>query len=222
MYPYTQRLLNQATTTRAHLAGILGIDRHDLNSGIDSLVVEHGAEHPQTNVVCRTGKVAVPKHELERHIFKSDSTVVINQLAGSLMPPIRALISDMLIQTGNLLNSLTSILSAPFLTGNRRGNIRNFLSDACRYLGLSTVVPSERARAWVIPMSTPAGGLLDFSTDCSGKSICSKTYQPEGFRTTTIFLSLLSGSSLCQRTFTNPTCWTYSRLSLTCAPSPGL
>ena len=125
-----QRLLDDTPTARTHLAGIMRIYRHYLNSGIDSLVIEYCAEHPQTNVMRGAGKVTILKHEFERQIFQNNYTISIYQLAGSFVPKILTLVSDMFMQAGDLLDSLVLVLATFLLARNRMLQYPHF-SERC-------------------------------------------------------------------------------------------
>jgi hypothetical protein len=113
MNPHPQILRNALPASRTELAGIAGIDREDLNSGLDSLVVEQFAEHPQANVMDGAGEAIVLKHESERQIFENNNAVGLHQLMCDFVPPIPALVGDALMQARHPVYRLEPVLTTP-------------------------------------------------------------------------------------------------------------
>ncbi len=90
----TQAFFHHRTTPVASLRRVLGVDLHDLNPGLDSLVVEEFVEDTQSNIVRNTGEGAITKHELEVQVFNCNQAIAVDQLVDNLVPPITALIGD--------------------------------------------------------------------------------------------------------------------------------
>jgi hypothetical protein len=115
MQTNAQILPNAPPATRTDLAGVARIHRHDLDSGLDSLVGEQRTERPQSNVMGGAGELTVLKEELERQIFENDCAIGIYQLPGDLVPPIPPLVGDMLVQASDFPNGFAPILAALLL-----------------------------------------------------------------------------------------------------------
>ena len=114
-----QILLDDPSAARTSLTGVPGTDCHNPDPGLDSLVVEQCAEHPQANVMSGAGERTVLKHEIERQIFHNDGAIAFNQFTGCLVPPVKTLIGNLFMQAREFLNGFAPVLSAFFLAGYR-------------------------------------------------------------------------------------------------------
>jgi len=112
----TQVFLDNHTTARAHLRGIGGVHGHDLRISFFRFVRKQLLELSKTSIVCAKGQMMIGGHKLEIEIFKSDEGICINKITSSFVPEVKALISDMLMQFGNLVSSLVAAIAAPLPT----------------------------------------------------------------------------------------------------------
>ena len=110
-----QTFFDQSTALTAPLAGVGGVHREQLTASLFHFVCQHLGEHAQACIVRGQGKVSVAVHEFEVQVFDNDQGVRFSQITGKFMPVITALLSDLLVQTGNLpdrfVPSLTPLLS---------------------------------------------------------------------------------------------------------------
>lgn len=113
-----QLLRNHAVATATDLRRVGWPNFHNLAPGLDSLVCEQFAEHTQTHVMSRAGKIAVLKHEVEVQILQYNRAVGIHQLPCDFVPPIPALVSDVFVLFGQLANHLAAALAALFAPAN--------------------------------------------------------------------------------------------------------
>lgn len=114
----TQLFRNDTTATATGLRRVGRVDRDNLDSGLNSLVVEPFTEHPQTHVVSGAGKVAVLEHEVEIQIFQHNRAVGIYQLPRDFVPPVATLVGDVLLLFRQLANRLSAALATLFAPGN--------------------------------------------------------------------------------------------------------
>lgn len=73
----TQLFRNDTTATATGLRRVGRVDRDNLDSGLNSLVVEPFTEHPQTHVVSGAGKVAVLEHEINLPLLLPTSRTIL-------------------------------------------------------------------------------------------------------------------------------------------------
>jgi len=119
MHPNRERLRNDTPTSRTDPACVSGIHRDDLDPGLNSLVVEQFAEHPQAGIVRRLRKRSVLKHKAEGQILQDNRSVGGHKPSRDLVPEIPALIGDVLLEACNFEDGPLSIAAAAFLPGNR-------------------------------------------------------------------------------------------------------
>src|SRR5690242_9291527 len=105
MYTNRQVFRHNLLATAASLRGLVGIDREDCDPGLDSLVVQYLAEDAQGNVMCCAGQVAISQHKAQRQLFQHHYAVGGDQPKDNLVPPVAALVGDMLMFFGKLVNS---------------------------------------------------------------------------------------------------------------------
>jgi len=119
MHPNRERLRNDTPTSRTDPACVSGIHRDDFDSGLDSLVVEQFAEHPQAGIVRGLRKRAVLKHEAGGQILQDNRSVGGHKPSRDLVPEIPALIGDVLLEACNFADGPLPIGPAAFLPGDR-------------------------------------------------------------------------------------------------------
>ena len=65
------------------------------------------------------GERTAVQHKLERQIFQDERAIGLDHLAGDPVPPVQALVGNVLMQTSDFLHGFTPALTAPFLSGQR-------------------------------------------------------------------------------------------------------
>ena len=118
MHTNPQLFRNNTTTTATGLRRVGRDFRDNLASGLDSLVCQQVTEHSQTHVMSRAGQVAVLKHEVETQLFQHDCAVGVYQLPRGFVPPVPALVGDVLLLFPELANGLAPSLTALLAPGN--------------------------------------------------------------------------------------------------------
>lgn len=111
-----QGLFDNHTTACTGLTCVFWIDGNELSTSFYRFVLKHLSKHPKRRVMCRQGERAA-SHKRKVQIFNNNCAVPIDQFSGRLMPEVPTLVSDMLIKTGNLFNSLTPARSIALLAG---------------------------------------------------------------------------------------------------------
>ena len=119
MHTKRERLRNDNPASRTDLACASGIHRDDFDSGLDSLVVEKFAEHPQAGIVRDLRKRAILKHEAKAQILQDNRSVGGHKASGDLVPEIPPLIGDVLLEAGNSADGPLPMRPAAFLPGDR-------------------------------------------------------------------------------------------------------
>lgn len=113
-----QVLLDETTALAAILRCVARVDCHDLNSGLDSLVVQKLVEQPKCNIMRSASKVAVAKHQGEVQILQDNCAILVHQPPSDLVPPVAALVRDVLQFLCQLLHGFLAALAALLSTGN--------------------------------------------------------------------------------------------------------
>jgi hypothetical protein len=104
------------TAAATSLACTGRLDGDDLSTGTFSLVLDHLPEHAQSRVMRGKGKIAVG-YKGKAQILNRNIAVIVDDLAGSLMPEPAPGIGDFLMQNGDLTSRLTPIRTAFLATG---------------------------------------------------------------------------------------------------------
>lgn len=115
MCTFAQLLFDDTAALVTHLRRVLRVNRDDFDPGPDGLVVEQAAEYPDAHVVCGTGEAAVAQHEVEVEFFEHDHAVGLDESRRDLVPPIAALIGDVLLLlhlTDGLLPTASALVAA--------------------------------------------------------------------------------------------------------------